>query len=307
MPDKTSSHSRYLPFLALAGLALLWGYNWPAMKIGTRYCDPFTFAALRNFLSGVVILGVAAARRRPLLPRPFWWTVLYGVFQTSLFALPVWAVHLGGAGKSSVLTYTMPFWVVLIAWPALGERIRGLQWAAVALALGGLVLILGPWGLKNVTATLLALSGGISWAIGSVLFKIMRRRHQVELLSFTAWQSMLGSIPLIVIALLVDHTGPTWNGTLIGILLYNILPAGALAYVLWTYALNNLSAGTAGMNSLAVPVVGVLAAWLQLGEQPSLFEALGMALIVLALALLAVWGLLQERRSRRGYLADPLH
>jgi drug/metabolite transporter (DMT)-like permease len=281
MTDQTSSRSRYLPFVALAALSLLWGYNWPAMKIGMRYCDPFTFAALRNFLGGLVILAVAAGRRRPLLPRPFWWAVLYGLFQTSLFALPVWAVHLGGAGKSSVLTYTMPFWVLLIAWPALGERIRGLQWVAVVFALGGLVMILGPWGLKGIWATLLALSGGITWAVGSVLFKIMRRRHQVDLLSFTAWQSMLGSIPLIVVALLVDHTGPTWNSTFIIILLYNILPAG-----------------TAGMSSLAVPVVGVLAAWIQLGERPEFFEAIGIALIVVALALLAAWGWLQDRRNR---------
>jgi len=47
----------------------------------------------------------------------------------------------GEAGKTAVLLYTMPFWVILLAWPILGERIRGLEWLAVILAFAGLVCI----------------------------------------------------------------------------------------------------------------------------------------------------------------------
>ena len=56
----------------------------------------------------------------------------------------MWALESGGAGKTSVLTYTMPFWLLLLAWAFLGERLRGVQWLAVALALAGLVLVLEP-------------------------------------------------------------------------------------------------------------------------------------------------------------------
>ena len=124
----------------------------------------------------------------------------------------MWALYIGSAGKTSVLTYTMPFWLLLIAWPVLGERIRGTQWVAVVLALAGLLFVLDPWGLHGLAAGLLAVAGGLSWAIASVLFKIIRRRHQVEILSFTAWQGLLGSIPLIVAAFATATHGPTWNG-----------------------------------------------------------------------------------------------
>ena len=278
-------------------LALIWGYNWVVMKVAMRDCDPFTFAALRNLLGAVALFGLLVLRRGPLRPKAFWWTVLFGFFQTSMAGISIWALYLGSAGRTSVLTYTMPFWLLAIAWPILGERIRGLQWVAVILALAGLVFVLDPWHLRGVWASILAVAGGLAWAIASVLLKIIRKRHQVDLLSLTAWQALIGSVPLVAVALLVDHQGPTWSGSFIGALVYNVLAASAVAWVLWLYVLDSLPAGTAGISSLAIPVVGVLTAWLQLGERPGAAEAVGMGLIVAALALLTARGYLMNRRS----------
>ena len=75
---------------------------------------------------------------------------------------------------------------------------------------------------------------------------------------------------------------------------------GGVAWVLWLYALRTLSAGAAGLGTLAIPVVGVIAAWLQLGEVPGSAEAVGMILIVGGLAILAAHGLAAGRR-------EPLH
>ena len=269
------------------------------MKTGMKYCEPFTFSALRNVLGALTLFAVVAVRRGSLRPKPFGWTVLYGFFQTGLFTLAMWGLYLGGAGKTSVLVYTMPFWVLLIAWPVLGERIRGLQWVGVALALAGLILILGPWGLSNLWASLLAVGGGIAWAIAAILVKIMRRRHEVELLSFSAWQILMGSIPVVVVALLVDETTPVWNAPFIGALLYNCFLGTAVALTLWLYILQSLPASTAGISSLIIPVIGFTAAWIQLGERPDTTEAVGMGLIVLALAVLAARGLLQGRRTKQ--------
>jgi drug/metabolite transporter (DMT)-like permease len=293
--------SVYLPFVALALLALIWGYNWVVMKVGVRYSDPFTFAALRNLLGAVALFAVLVARRGPLRPKAFWLTMVFGVLQTSLSGLAVWALYIGSAGKTSVLTYTMPFWLLLIAWPVLGERIRGIQWAAVVLALAGLIFVLDPWGLQGLSAAILAVAGGLAWAMASVLFKILRKHHEVDILSFTAWQGLLGSIPLIVVALLTAPQGPTWTASFIAALSYNVIAASAIAWLLWLYVLHNLPAGTAGISSLAIPVVGVIAAWIQLGERPGALEALGMGLIVAALAILTAREL---RNSRQAAKAD---
>ena len=294
----TPRRSAYLPFAALTVLALVWGYNWVVMKVGVRYSDPFTFSALRNFLGAVALLVLVAVRRGPMWPKPFWPVALFGIFQTSLSGLSVWALYIGSAGKTSVLTYTMPFWLLLIAWPVLGERIRGTQWVAVVLALAGLLFVLDPWRLHGLEAGLLAIAGGLSWAIASVLFKIIRKRHQVDILSFTAWQGLLGSIPLIVAALATATKGPTWNVSLVAALVYNVIVASAFAWLLWLYVLHSLPAGTAGLSSLAIPVVGVLSAWIQLGERPGTLEAIGMGFIVAALAVLTARGLLNSHQAQ---------
>jgi drug/metabolite transporter (DMT)-like permease len=292
-----STRPAYLPFAALVVLALVWGYNWVVMKVAMRYADPFTFGALRNFLGAVFMFAVIAALRRPLKPKALGLTAVFGLLQTTGFAgLAIWAVHIGGAGKTSVLVYTMPFWLLLIAWPVLGEPVKGLQWASVALSLAGLVFVLGPWNLSGLTSSLLAVGAGALWAVGSVVAKIMRRREEVDMLSLTAWQGLIGSIPLILVALLTADSGPIWSASFIAALIYNVVPAGALAWLLWLYILLSLPTGTAGISSLAIPVVGVASAWIQLGERPGVLEGVGMGLIVAALAVLTARELRQGRR-----------
>lgn len=284
---RAAKRAAYLPFAALALLALIWGYNWVVMKVGTHYADPFTFAALRTFFGAVFMFALLAVLRRPLRPKAFWLTAIFGLLQTGGFVgLSMWALYSGGAGKTSILAYTMPFWLLLFAWPVLGEPVRGLQWASVVLALAGLVFVLGPWNLHGLFSSLLALGAGIVWATSSVVVKILRKRHDVDLLSLIAWQGLLGSIPLIVVALLTAKSGPTWSPSFIAALVFNVVPANALTWVLWLYILHTLPIGTAGISSLAVPVVGVIAAWIQLGERPGVLEAVGMGSIVAALAVL---------------------
>jgi len=290
-----TDHQRaaYLPVMALIFLALLWGYNWVVMKVGVRDCSPFVFSALRNVFGAFALFAIALARGHSLRLRPFWWTVLFAIVQTSLSVLPVWGLVIGSAGRVAVLTYTMPFWVVLIAWPVLGERIRGAQWVAVVLALSGLIFIIDPLGLRGWAASLLAIGGGLAWAVASVLFKIIRKRAEIDLLPFTAWQTLIGSIPLVVVALIVAPEGPTWTGSFIAALIYNV--ACSAVYAIWLYVLHKLPAGTAGISILAVPLIGILAAWLQLGERPGALEAAGMGLILAALAVLTARGLVASR------------
>ena len=84
--------------------------------------------------SAALLFLVMIVLRKPLRPPPLGWTMLIGLLQTTLFVgLVITALHDAGAGKVSVLTYTMPFWLLLLARIFLGERLRGVQWLAVAL------------------------------------------------------------------------------------------------------------------------------------------------------------------------------
>jgi len=119
-----------------------------------------------------------------------------------------------------------------------------------------------------------------------VWVKRLRARVRLDLLPLTAWQLLLGSIPLLIFAFVARPQPITWAPTLIWALVYNAIPATALAWLLWLYALHELPAGMAGMGTLLTPLVGVGAAWIQLGEQPQSIEAGGMILVFAGLAIL---------------------
>ena len=277
-------------FAALFLLTLIWGYNWVVMKTAVQYASPFQFAALRTFLGALMLFLVLILTKRPLALKEFPTMLALGLLQTCGFTgLLIWALVSGGAGKTAVLAYTMPFWVMLFAWPMLGEKVQGWQWLAVAFALFGIVLIFDPLHIKGDGFSMfLALLSGISWAISAIVSKKLHQRApQLDLLNITAWPTLLGSIPIIILALVLPAPPIQWTHTFWLTIIYSIFLSGSLAWVLWLYALQRLPAGVASMASMLAPVIGVSTAWLQLGERPSIMELFGMLSIALALVIIS--------------------
>ena len=297
-PSKQGARTRDLGILALVVLGPIWGYGWVATKVALGYSQPLTFAALRVVLSALVLFLVLIVTRRSLRPPPLGYTTVIGLLQTTAFVgLVIVALHSGSAGKVAVLCYTMPFWLLLLAWAFLGERLHGVQWLAVILSFAGLVLVVAPWQIQGVTSSVLTVAGGLAWAASALVVKLMQRKHHVDVISLTTWQMAIGALPLVLLAMLTYSGGPEWTAGFIWGLAYNVIFANAIAWVLWLYALRTLSAGAAGLGTLAIPVVGVVAAWLQLGEVPTLVEGIGRVLIVGALGILAAGGLAAGRRQ----------
>ncbi len=275
---------------ALLLLAVLWGCNWVQMKVAVQYSPPFVFAALRIALGALSLFLAMLWLRKPILPGEIRGTVFSGLLQIAgVYGLAMAALVSGGAGKTSVLVYMMPFWTVLLAWIFLQERVRGMQWLAIGLSFCGLIFILEPTNLDGTwLSKVLAILAGMSWGAGAIVAKRLRQTVELDLLSFTAWQMLFAAIPLTLIALVVPHGAIAWTPEFIFALVYNVLPGTAIATLLWLYVLNQLPAGTAGLGLLLNPVIAVFAAWIQLGEKPGLAEAIGMTLIAIALALNAI-------------------
>src|SRR5688572_23295492 len=270
------------PLAALAAMVLIWGYSWVVMKIALRHAHPFDFAALRIGIGCAVLFAIVKLRGRALRLPTWRMAIVLGLLQVALFiALSHFALLVVDPGKTSVLVFTMPFWMIVFAHFIIGEKMRGAQWIAVGLAFAGLTLIVAPWELTSLKGSLLAVAAGAVWAITAVLSKKWPVAAGDPLL-FTAWQLFFGLVALTVLALAWDAEPVRWNVEFVWALLFSSVLATAVGWWLWTYVLANSPAGITGLNALGIPVVAVLASALQLGERPTPLELVGMLMIGVA-------------------------
>jgi drug/metabolite transporter (DMT)-like permease len=275
--------------IVLILLVLLWGYSWITSKIGLNYASSIDVVALRLELGALTLLAGLLWTRRSLRPEHWKALLFIGLIQTGAFLLlNTWALSEGGPGKTSILVFTMPFWVLVFAWPMLHERIHGLQWISVALAVVGLVFVLEPWQMHtSMFSKTLAVIAGMCWAIGVIYAKQLHNRAKVEPLAFTFWQMLVGLVPVLLCQLLIDRPAVIWSNTFIGVTLFNGIAATGLGWLAWLYVLHRLPAGTTSLSSLGIPVIAIVASWIQFGEEVGRSELTGMLLIGLALALLS--------------------
>jgi drug/metabolite transporter (DMT)-like permease len=280
---------RPVPVAALVTLVLIWGYSWPVMKIALRHAHPFDFAAIRVGLGAALLFAIVAIRGQPLKLPGYRMAILLGFVQVALFvALTHFALLYAGSGRTSVLVFTMPFWMIVFAHFIIHERMRGAQWLAVGLAFAGLTLIVAPWQLTSLGGSLLAVAAGAVWAISAVLSK--RWPTAADPLIYTAWQLLFGFFALSILALAYPHGGIQWDLEFALALAFSTVLATAGGWWLWTYVLARTPAGIAGLNALGIPVVAVATSAIQLGERPPALELAGMIAVLAALGLLAWLG-----------------
>ena len=298
----STSRSHLGSLLLLLGLAVCWGYNWVVMKVGLQDAGPVAFAAIRC-LGGAIILGfvLLALRRSFRIVEP-WTVAVIGLLQTALAqGLIAMALHGGQAGKSAVLNYTLPVWVMILGFLFLKERPRLMQWLATLVAFTGVMVMTFLNG-KAVSwePIVFALSASICWGAGTVVTQALMRRHhgrlgagRIDTLALTAWQLFIGGVVLSALALVAPEAPLHWTPSLILALLYNVGPASAVAFLLWFMLQQRIEANILSLIVLIVPLVGIAAGWVQLGERPTQPDAIGMALILTGIAVMV----LSQRRK----------
>lgn len=299
----TEGKSDPLALIGLLVLTLIWSYSWIAMKQVTLYIGAFDFTALRCIFGAVLLFIVLFLRGRGMRPTPFGYTLAIALLQTcGMIGLAQWALMSGGAGRVAILTYTMPFWVVILAAVFLGERMRRRQYAAIGVAALGLCLVMQPWQLDvtSLKSALLAILSGVSWGASAIVAKRLYQRHPgLDLLALTSWQMLYAALVMSAVAMLVPQRPIDWQPGVFWALGYSAILATALAWSLWLYVLRNLPASIASLSTLAVPVFGVMFSWWLLGERPDSVESLGIALIVFALAMISLKKRVASLRSSR--------
>jgi drug/metabolite transporter (DMT)-like permease len=294
-----SEYRRWLPALALVVLSLTWGYTWVLAKQGLAYAPPFAFAAERCVgaaLALIIALKLSGRSLKLVAPRQ---TMAIGLAQVAGFMIfQTWALVEGGPGKTAVLIFTMPIWTLLLAWPILGERVRGKQWLAAASTLGGLLLIIEPWDMHaSLFSKFLGLMAALCWATGTILIKRLRGQTPVDLLTLTTWQMIFGAMPLVLLALVVPEQPTVWSASYVGILVFMSIISTAMCWWLWIYILDRVPAWEASLSVLGTPVVAILSSRLTFGEAFKSSEIAGIVLIGSGLALLSLLGWAASRRN----------
>ena len=297
-------HSRRGAYVALVVLTLVWGFNWIAMKFAPERADPVVFNVQRTWVAVAAVFAVLLVQRRAFWPESWVAVIVTGFLQTTLnFGSTTMALAGGGVGRTSVLVFTMPFWTLLIAWPVLHERVRGVQWIAIAFALAGLTLVVEPWNWQgDLTPKLWAVASGFGWAAGSVATKYFQRSRALDPLNFLAWQMFAGVLPLSVLAYALDAAPVQWNVAYGLLVLYVGAVSTAFGFLLWVAVLRFLPAGTASLNMFAIPVLALVSSMLVFGERLSPGEWWGIACIGAGLAIVSA---VAWRASRRGEAALP--
>jgi drug/metabolite transporter (DMT)-like permease len=296
--------SRRGAYIALVVLTLIWGGNWIAMKFALANANPVVFNVERTWVAVAVLFGAMIAQGRPL--RPVGWRAIAvtGFFQTTInFGSTTMALAGGGAGRTSVLVFTMPFWTLLMAWPILHERVRGGQWIAIAAAFAGLVLVVEPWYWHgDLSPRLWAVASGFGWAAGTVATKYYQQRQRLDMQNFIAWQMAIGVLPLTLLPVFLDFPATHWSIAQAALLFHVGAVATAFGFLLWIAVLRVLPAGTASLNMFAIPVIALASSALIFGERLSAGEWAGIALIGIGLAIVSTgsW-----RASRHGQTSLP--
>ena len=275
----------------LVGLTLGWGLNWPIMKLVIREMAPMHFRTMCLVGGAVGLFSLARMSGLPIRVPAGQWPRLVAlglVNMTGWNILAIYGVSLMASGRAAILGYTMPAWGVLISAWLLGEPLTRRRAFGVGLGIVGVLVLMGnevqAVGRSPVGALCMILAA-LTWAMATVMLK----RWPVDLptSSLTAWQMVIGVVPILAIALAVER-GPftpfalsLW--TMLGSF-YNVLVAFIFCYWAWTKIAIQAPVGISSLAVMMVPVVGVFSGVLVLGETPHWQDYAALVLVVGSLA-----------------------
>jgi len=267
-------------FRALALICLIWGFNFVVMKVANFYFSPEIFVTYRFGLGAIILLAVFFISKLPAPPKKLWgWIALSGALQIAVGAAIVqYCFKFLSAGLVSMLNYTMPVWVTILAYFFLNEKLTRKKIFGIILSLVGAAILMNVDISGKFSAMLIALFAAIVWALANVIMKA--KLSKVNPITLTTWQMTIGAILLAIYAFGFGEIEVRWTLTSVACLLYNAVIASSLAFFLWAYVLEHMDASKASISVLGVPVVGVLGGVICLGEPLTISIVVGMIMVL---------------------------
>jgi drug/metabolite transporter (DMT)-like permease len=278
----------YRIYLLLFAIILVWGISWPIAKVGMDYMPPLWFAALRLIIGTVSMFFVVSVLGKFVVPDKQDLKIIFsiGFLQIALLMVLITiGLYYVDAGRSAVLVYTTPLWVVPISVLFFKERPTLGKWIGFILGLAGIAVLFNPfavhWSMGNeLMGNGVLLAAAFCWSIAILCARYMHwHRTPLELIP---WQLLVGTLPVLLLAF-VQNPQPQfiWGSTLVFSLIFCGILSTAFAYWGSIVISKELPAITTSLSLLAIPMCGLLfSAWL-------LSEKITLSLIIAMLFILA--------------------
>jgi drug/metabolite transporter (DMT)-like permease len=302
-PSIPVSRAGFNPLPIYIGLfCLLWSFAFVAGKIGVTDCPPLILLTLRFSLAGVLILGLAALRSEE-------WSLSWrdaGVF--AILGVANNALYLGfgytglqtvSAGLGGLIVSANPVFTAVLAATFLGEALTWRKVAGLLLGIVGVGFIV--WhrisaGSDSWHGILFTLASLASIVAGTILFKVLAPKGSLWI--GNGVQNLAGGLAVLPFAFMFSDVGDIVpSARLLGAFAFLVLGGSILAYLLWFHLLKACGATAASAYHFLMPPLGMLFAWMVLGEHVETRDLLGIVPVAVGIYLVTRPGITKPARS----------
>lgn len=273
----------------LIALTLMWGINWPMMKLSLRELSPLYFRALTMSGGALWLFFFFRARGIRMWPQATEWRNVWLLGLPNILGwhtLSILGVRELASGRAAVLGFTMPIWTVLLGAAFFGQPLTRRVTVAVLAAGAAIALLLSD--------ELASLSGrpmgivwmelaAICWALGTLMMR--RAQHTLPVEALTVWMMATSAAVLWVMAAALEPW-PSWQFSPVmwGALAFGVFINYGVAQIIWFGLARHLPASTSAMSIMAIPAIGTLSATLITGEVPAWQDLLSVGFVIVAIA-----------------------
>ena len=301
LPEKLRKQT--VVFAWLFVMVVLWGLSWPATQMALETVPPLWLATIRFGSGGLCLFAFVAIRGKLSLPRKGDWLIVcsVGLLQMMAFTgLGMIAMTYTDTSHSVLLAYSTPLWSVLMSWLLLRQAPRKIQFLALAVGLFGVALIVSPWEMDwqregTVMGAFFLIGGAICWSC--VILHVRHHRWVSSPLALAPWQMVLATIPLAIVAFIVDGSpAQILFSPRLGLLIAFIGPiATSLCFVISSEYGRRITPFAMSNLTLGVPLIGIVSSVFLLENHLSPLFLVGLAMVFVGMLLAGV----ASRRSSR--------
>jgi len=290
-PSISVPQARFNPLPLYIGVfCLLWSFAFVAGKIGVTYCPPLILLSARFLLAGILILGISAVRGEGW---QFTWRdvavfAVLGVANNALYlGLGYTGLKTVSAGLGGLIVSANPVFTAILAALFLGESLTWRKVSGLLLGILGVSFIV--WhrmsvGTDSLHGILFTLASLASIVVGTILFKVLA--PQGSLWIGNGVQNLAGGLALLPVAFSLSSVSDIVpNARLLGAFAFLVLGGSILAYLLWFHLLKVCGATAASAYHFLMPPLGMLFAFLVLGEHVEIRDLMGIVPVALGIYL----------------------